>query len=79
VRSGNGEIPEKFMYGGKYSAVGKRKRPEKIPVFWEISRMWRENVFQLSFPSHLMLIFCSWAGRIVQVHSLQMGVGSWLG
>ncbi len=46
-----------FRHGGKNPAMGMGKRPEKIPLWWEISLRGRENVVQVMEP--LVLRFCS--------------------
>jgi hypothetical protein len=50
VRSGNGEMTRKIQVWREISCPGKGKTARKIPVYWEISRMWRENIFPMKFP-----------------------------
>ncbi len=42
---GNRNIIGKFRHGGKIPSVGIGKRPEKIPLWWEISLCGRKKVF----------------------------------
>ncbi len=54
-----------FRHGGKIQTLGIGKRPEKSPVWWEISLRGRENVVQVMEP--LVLRFCiSVGGKSVE-------------
>ncbi len=67
----NSDMVGKFRHGGKIPTVGIGKRPEKIPLWWEISLSGRKKVFRCM--DHLVLRHPSYMRGFTYPFSLSVG------